>query len=425
VTHASPWEQVQEQHPTVHKVELLVGMPTFNHASTAEPVVKAIVAGLEASFARKSILVVDVDAGSQDGTQEIIKNTIGSLFPVALVHATGGMSASPFALQRLSDSGMPAREEAFQSLFTISEALKANACVVIDANLRSVTPEWIERLAQPVLDKGADYVAPVFRRQRYEGSLTNGLIAPLTRALYGKRMACQSGGGYAFSGKMASLYLQRDVWEGDAARFGIDSWLTTVAVAEGCNVWQAFLTAKVQDMRATGVDVSKVLAQTVGASYHYMERYQDVWEKQTGSDPVPAIGPPHEPSSESVAINVERMVTGFRQGLRDLLPIWEMILAPDTLAGILTLGLSDEDGFRFPLPLWVQTVYDFAIAYHEKVIHREHLLKSLTPLYLGWTASLVLETQDGGSDKVEQTIERVCETFERMKPYLVGRWRFQ
>ena len=127
----------------------------------------------------------------------------------------------------------------------------------------------------------------------------------------------------------------------------------------------------------------------------------------------------------TVTINVERLVNGFRQGLRDLLPIWEIILAPETLAGILPLGLFEVEEFRFPMPLWVQTVYDFALAYHEKVLHREHLLKSLTPLYLGRTASLVLETRQGGPKDVEAAIETLCETFESIKPYLTQRWRFQ
>ena len=419
------WEQVQEQCPDVHKVDLLVGLPTFNQASTVESVMNTILAGLRASFAHTSILLVNADVGSKDGTPEIVKRTVGSGLPIALVQPfTEGMSVSPFALHRLSYSGMPAREEAFRSFFTITERLQARACVVIDTSVRSVTPEWMNLLAQPVLEKGTDYVAPVFRRQRYEGSLTNNLIAPLTRALYGKRVACQTGGGYGFSGRLASLYLQKGLWEGDAARFGIDSWLTTVAVGEGYEVWQALLGTKIQDTKPTGVDVSTVLAQVVGASYYCMERYQDVWEKHMGSSPVPEIGQPIEAGVESGSVNVERMVKGFRQGLRDLLPIWEIILHPETLAGVLTLGLGDEEDFRFPPSLWVQTVYDFALAYHEKVIHREHLLKSLTPLYLGRTASLVLETKDGGPDAVERTIEQGCRTFELMKPYLVERWRF-
>ena len=418
------WEQVQEQCPDVDKVDLLVGLPTFNQASTVESGMNAILAGLRASFAHSSILVVNADVGSQDATPKIVKRAVGSVLPFASIQPlTEGISVDPFALHRLSFSGMPGREEAFRSFFTLTERLQARACVIIDTNVQSVTPEWMALLAQPVLEKGADYVAPVFRRQRYEGSLTNNLIAPLTRALYGKRVACQTGGGYAFSGGLASLYLQKGLWEGDAARFGIDSWLTTVAVGEGYEVWQALLGTKIQDTKPTGVDVSTVLAQVVGASYYCMERYQDVWEKHTGSSPVPEIGQPIE-AGESGSVNVERMVKGFRQGLRDLLPIWEIILHPETLAGVLTLGLGDEEDFRFPPSLWVQTVYDFALAYHEKVIHREHLLKSLTPLYLGRTASLVLETKDGGPDAVERTIEQGCRTFELMKPYLVERWRF-
>ena len=421
------WEQVQEQCPDVHKIDLLIAFPSFNQSSTIESFVETILAGLKASLAHASIMMVNADVGSQDGTPEIVKRAVGSLFPVALVKpVTEGMSAKPFALNRLSYSGMPAREEAFRSFFAITERLEAKACVVIDASVRSVTTEWIDLLARPVLEKGADYVAPVFRRQRYEGSLTNNLIAPLTRALYGKRVACQTGGGYGFSGKLASFYLEKKfLWEGDGARFGIDSWLTTIAVAEGYQVWQAKLGSKLQDTKAGAVDVSMMLAQAVGASYHYMEHYQDVWEKQSGSTPVQEVGQPIEAEVESAPVKIERMVRGFRQGLRDLLPIWEIILAPETLSGVLALGLREDDDFIFPLSLWVQTVYDFAVAYHEKVIHREHLLKSLTPLYLGRTASLVLETKEGGPDEVQHMVEQGCQTFEAMKPYLVERWRFQ
>ena len=421
------WEQVQQQCPDVHKVDLVVALPSFNQSSTIESVIQTILEGLKGSMAQASVLMVNVDVGSEDGTPEIVKRAVGSLLPLALVQPlTEGMPANPFALNRLSYSGMPAREEAFRSFFAITERMQAKACVVIDANVRSVTAAWVDLLAQPVLEKGADYVAPVFRRQRYEGSLTNNLIAPLTRSLYGKRVACQIGGGYGFSGRLASFYLQKPfLWEGDAARFAIDSWLTTVAVAEGYQVWQARLGAKMQDTKASAVDVSMSLAQAVGASYHYMERYQDVWEKQSGSSEVPEIGPPIEVEVESVPIKVERMIKGFRQGLRDLLPLWEIILAPETLAGVLTLGLRDDEDFRFPLSLWVQTVYDSAVAYHEKVIHREHLLRSLTPLYLGRIASLVLETKGSGPEEVQQTMEQGCQTFEAMKPYLVERWRFQ
>ncbi|HLG44446.1 MAG TPA: glycosyl transferase family 2, partial [Nitrospirales bacterium] len=198
-----------------------------------------------------------------------------------------------------------------------------------------------------------------------------------------------------------------------------------LAVAEGYEVCQVFLGPKIYEGRRGAGELSEVLGQAVGAVFHFMETYQEAWESRTGSKPSAAYGSPFEPGEETVAINVERMLKGFRQGLRDLLPIWKVVLPPETLSKILPLGLVDDEEFRFPAPLWVQTVYDFALAYHEQSLHREHLVKSLTPLYLGRTASLVLETRDGGSDEVEQAIEALCQTFERMKPYLIDRWRFQ
>jgi hypothetical protein len=73
--------------------------------------------------------------------------------------------------------------------------------------------------------------------------------------------------------------------------------------------------------------------------------------------------------------------------------------------------------------LWVQVVYDAATAYHKRIMPRDHLLKALTPLYLGRTASFVQATQGLTSKEAEYKIEALCRTFENMKPYLVDRWR--
>ena len=419
------WRQVREQLGDRGKIEVLVGIPTFNNAKTVEPVVRAVKAGISKVCPNVSILVVNADAGSQDGTPDIVKQAAGPEYPTAFVqHLAGGGLFGPISLHALSESGVPGREQAFRAFFTVAEELQVKACVVIDANLRSLTSDWMEVLLQPVIEKGVDYVAPLFRRAKYEGSLTNCIIYPLSRALYGKQLRYQSGGGYGFSGKLASLYLTKNVWEGEAARYGIDSWLTTIAVAEGCEVSQGVLGRKIHDATFPGIELPVLLAQAVGTLFHLMEEYQDVWEARMGSSPVPQFGPPYESSPEGSALNVERMVRGFHQGLRDLLPIWKIILAPETLDGILPLGLVEAEEFRFPASLWVQTIYDFALAYHEKALHREHLLKSLTPLYLGRTASLVLETREGTAEDVERAIETLCETFESMKPYLTQRWRF-
>lgn len=425
MTHDTAWGDVREQQPGLERVQILVGVPTFNHAGTVEPVIQAVVAGLRQTFPDAPALLMNADAGSQDGTPDAVKRAAGDALPVAVVrHRSGGGQAGVAAAPRLSESGVPGREEAFRAFFMVARQAGAAACLVVDAGVRSVTSDWVAWLVQPILDGRADYVAPVFARPRYEGSLTNSLIYPLSRALYGAPMRYHSGGGYGFSGAMAGLYLDRDLWTKEPVRYGIDSWLTTVAVAEGRALCQAGLGEHPRLAASGSNELSAVLARAVGSVFYFMERYEAAWERSAGSPPAPYVGLPSRPGPDRAGVNVERMITGFRQGLRDLLPIWEIILAPETLAGVLALGLAEPEDFRFPPVLWAQTVYDFALAYHEKVLHREHLLKALTPLYLGRTASLVLETRDAKPEDVEASTEELCETFARLKPYLIERWRF-
>ncbi len=415
------WDDVQQQLPDLRRADCVIGLPTFNNAAAVPGVVRAVTEGLRRACPDASVLLITADAGSQDGTPALIKEAVGGAFPVAqLGHQPG---ASP-ALPPLSELWSAWREEAFRAFFEVTRGAEARACVVLDPAVRSMAPEWIGWLLGPILEQHIDYVAPVFQRPRYEGSLTNGLIYPLNRALYGVVLRYHTGGGYGISGALAALYLDRDLWEGEAARYGIDNWLTTVAVAEGRAVCQAGLGERRMDTGTPSEDLASLLAQAVGSVFSCMERYQDVWEGRTGLQTVPFVGLPYRSGPDRTPINVDRMIRGFRQGLRDLVPIWEMILSPETLSGILPLGLTEADDFRFPGPLWAQAVYDFALAYHEKVLHRDHLLKSLTPLYLGWVASLVRETREGKPEDAEAAIEQLCETFAHMKPYLVERWRF-
>ncbi len=72
--------------------------------------------------------------------------------------------------------------------------------------------------------------------------------------------------------------------------------------------------------------------------------------------------------------------------------------------------------------VWVEIMYAFALAYHKKIINREHLLKSLTPLYIGRVASFVIETYTSNAVEVEEKIENLCVTFEQKKNTLIDAW---
>ncbi|MGW8272639.1 MAG: glycosyltransferase, partial [Thermodesulfovibrionales bacterium] len=72
--------------------------------------------------------------------------------------------------------------------------------------------------------------------------------------------------------------------------------------------------------------------------------------------------------------------------------------------------------------IWVEIIYSFAASAHRKVINSEHLLKSLTPLYLGRTASFVIQNWNSDAAEVEDRIERLCTVYEEKKSFLVEKW---
>ena len=79
----------------------------------------------------------------------------------------------------------------------------------------------------PILKGGYDFVAPLYARYKYDGTITNTVTYPLTRALYGHRIRQPIGGDFGVSGDLVRHYLELDDWTEDISKFGIDIWMTT------------------------------------------------------------------------------------------------------------------------------------------------------------------------------------------------------
>ena len=90
--------------------------------------------------------------------------------------------------------------------------LSAKAVIVVDADLRSITPLWIRNLGEPLFDE-YHFVSPLYVRHKYDGMITNNVAYPLTRALYGRRVRQPIGGDYGFSGELARIYAEGDAWD--------------------------------------------------------------------------------------------------------------------------------------------------------------------------------------------------------------------
>ncbi len=402
--------------------DIVVGVPSYNNGRTIGHVIAAAQAGLEKYFPQFRSLILNSDGGSSDNTREAVLQT--GLDKTRLLLLTTPM----YPVHRLSFPyhGVPGKGSAFRLIFQIAQRLGARACAVVDSDLRSITPEWIDLLLRPVLHADFDFVGPYYHRHKYDGTITNSIVYPLTRSLYGLRLRQPIGGDFGISRRILERYLARKDWETDTARFGIDIWMSTIAMAEGYRVCQSFLGAKLHDAKDPGLHLSDMLYQVVGSVFRLMQEYEPVWSAVTGSREVDLFGFRYGVGLDPIEVNTERMVATFRRGCEELGEVWSAALSPETYAAVLNIGCRSSGAggtFNMDDDLWSRAVLDFAVAYKRQPVERGHLLRALTPLYLARVASFVHQTRALGSDEVEEKIERLCLSFERKKPDLIRRWR--
>jgi glycosyltransferase involved in cell wall biosynthesis len=190
--------------------------------------------------------LVLADSGSSDGTAERARDALAGaaqLHEVPVSRSTGDLLELPY-------HGIPGKARALRAILTTARDLDARACVFFDAGVSSVTPDWVDWLARPVLDHAFDFVAPYYHRHPFEGALTKGVVYPLVRALYGVRLRQPAAAEFACSGPLVDHFLADDLfWERDGAHVGIDLWLTTSAASGDFRFGEAALGVRAHHAR--------------------------------------------------------------------------------------------------------------------------------------------------------------------------------
>jgi len=392
----------------IGRADILVGIPSFNNAATIGHVVQMAAQGMVQYFPDMKPVLVNSDGNSSDGTRDVTLNT-----PVP-----EGVEVIATVYQGVSGKG-----SAFRAVFEIARALGVKVCVVVDSDLRSITPEWIELLAGPIVKEGYGYVPPYYNRHKYDGTITNNICYPMTRMLYGLDVRQPIGGDFGFSSQLLDHYLSQDVWQTDVARFGIDIWMTTTAINAGFPVCQAHLGAKVHDARDPAASLGPMFRQVVGTLFGMMNRYEERWKAVGGSQPTAMYGQPIEVEPEPVPVTLSAMIDELRAGMKEHEALWQGVLTAENLAAVKEIAaLSDQD-YRFPADRWARVVFDFAVAYNKSGLEPAEVIGAMTPLYYGRTAGLVKQSQEMSTTQFEQrVIQTQAHTFEKLKPYLIERW---
>lgn len=401
---------------------VVAGLLTYQDAGTVGAAARAVREGLAAHFADVPTRMLIVDVGSTDGTVALVREAFGGAADVIEV----APNRSPADLLDVPYHGIPGKARALRALLSTAVDLQARACVLFDGGVRTLTAEWVASLARPILDDQLDFVSPFFARHPFEGALTKGLVYPVIRALYGVRLHQPAAAEFACSSALAGHWLRTDLWERSGAQAGIDIWLTTAAAAGDFRVAEVPLGIRAHGTRGEeALDLGATIAQVVGALFADMERNARLWQRSQSRVPVRRL-PSHADAvlPDAPAVDPDRLVETFRLGYRELRDIWTFVLPPRTLVELKKLLDQPAREFRLADDLWARIVYDFAVGYRLRAVARDHLLRSLAPLYSGWLASYAGAIRDGGPDECDRRIETLAEAFESQKAYLIARWRW-
>ena len=391
----------------IESADILVGIPCYNNERTIAHVIQMVTHGLAKHYKEQRSVIFVADGGSTDDTREVAKEFQVKPWQEKIVSIYRGPGGKGTALR---------------SIFEAAERFKVRACAVVDSDLRSITSDWVKYLLDPVFSHDYQFVAPVYLRHKYDGTITNNIVYNLTRSLYGKRIRQPIGGDFASSRDVAKFYIEQDVWETDVARYGIDIWMTTNAITQDYRICQSNLGVKIHDVKEPGLQLGPMFRQVIWTLCSLMERFENYWKGVRGSEPVETFGYEEYVEPEPVTVDLERMVEHFKIGFHQFSPFYKEIFCEDCFHHISMIAEMDTNQFYLPTDAWVRILYELAATFHAWSVNRNKLIDLMTPLYYARVASFVRQSWEMSSQEAEELVEEQAVKFEEQKEYLIQVW---
>lgn len=380
-------------------MRVIVGIPSYNNADTIGYVVKQAAEGIKKYFGEG--VIVNADGGSRDGTRDVVLKT----------RVPEGVKVHSFIYKW----PIPGKGSAMKELMEFAREREADVLVFVDSDLRSITPEWIYKFAKPI-EEGYDFVAPYYIRHKYDGTITNNIAYPMTASLYGKNIRQPIGGDFGVSARLFDVYLgNEDIWKTNVARFGVDIFLTTTAIAEGFKVTQTALGLKIHDPKDPAASLGPMFNQVVGTLFMLMEKYEDRWKDVRKIEEIPLWGEAMKGEPEPVKVTLELLKIRAKELFMQNEQVLKRALSEKTFEGV----KKALETFDFDDVLWSHVLFDGALAYREGILSEA---EPLVPLYFAKTADFVEKTEEMSTLEAEKLIEERARVFLEEKDYLLERW---
>lgn len=243
------------------RVDVIVGIPSYNEIKTIGFVAKQIDKGLIKYFPKSRALIVNVDNYSSDGTGDAFLNT-KTKTPKIYISTPKNEKGKGYN---------------FYNLFKLAKKMDAKTVAVFDADLKSVRPEWVKRLVGPVKQGKFDFVFPYYYRHPYDATITNHICYPLIYGLLGIDVRQPIGGEFAFNRKVVGFLLKKK-WSKSVKKYGVDIFMSLSVIMNNLKIGQVNLGVKIH--RSSAPKLNDMFDQVVMTAFRTFFDNKRKWNKK-------------------------------------------------------------------------------------------------------------------------------------------------
>ncbi|MDY6958491.1 MAG: glycosyl transferase family 2 [Halobacteriota archaeon] len=390
--------ELQDKISNLGPIDIVVGISTKNVDTTIIHVMNVVATGLTKYMREYNGLVVVSDGFSTDRTIQLAEMfELPSSIPKIVTEQMGG----------------PGKGNGIKTIFEIASAVDASSVVLVDGDLLSIRPEWIEHLGKPPLYGISDLVVPYYVRDKHDGVITNHIAYPLTESLHGIGVRQPICGEYGLSIECVRELLKHPLIPGD---FGIDIFITTFAAVHKYEIQQTLLGLKLHESTTKYLAPEKHLVpmfrQVVGMMFELMDYYEDEWRendhsvifqkakaKYNGQIPTP------------VTVDAKKFDDGFKSGYEQYKAEFNRLL-DEELCCRLEEATREEIAYIEP-ELWAKSIYRLATAYKysEDDEGKDRAIDCLRTLWMARVSSYVEDTSGLEVEEAENILTKQAEIF--------------
>jgi hypothetical protein len=384
-------------------IDIMVGVLCKNVEATVLNVLNVINEGLYRYFPNYTKAIVISSAESSDKTEEAIE-----LFQPY-------DSVAKIVTKDITDGGKGA---GVMTILELAHESDAKSVVLIDGDLLSIKPGWIQTIANPIIYGRADLTVPYYIRDKNDGVITNNFVYPFTRALYGIDIRQPIAGEYAISKNLYELLRKHPLFPPD---FGVDIFILTVAAAEKMYVKEGLFSLKIHESTTHYLEPDKFLIpmfrNITTCMFELAKYYKDYWMSRPSRWRTKFYRECFSQKPIPVKINILKMKQCFELEFESTKNTMKKILTEDILVDLEKIVNNNEN---LDSELWTEIVYNYAAAWRNVKIESDKilLLDSLKTLWIGRFISYVKEVKDMDINEAEIVIQKQAEIFEEKFDYL-------